>query len=90
MGRRRSQRRQEIPIHLAVTLRAWREQNGWPLKKVADEFGVTKATWSRWESGERFPSPIDLQLLSDFLHVPVCRFFAPPDHPCHSCCRRPR
>ena len=42
----------EPPNYLAQTLREWRAKNGWPLKKVAVEFGVTEATWSRWESGD--------------------------------------
>jgi len=65
----------EPPNYLAQTLREWRKKNGWPLKKVAAEFGVTEATWSRWESGDRFPEHEFIHLLSNFVQIPVCRFF---------------
>jgi len=65
----------EPPNYLAQSLREWRKKTGWPLKKVAAEFGVTEATWSRWESGDRFPEHEFIHLLSDFVQIPVCRFF---------------
>ncbi len=63
------------PNYLAQTLRDWRARKGWPLKKVAAEFGVTEATWSRWESGDRFPGHEVIQALSGYVQIPVCRFF---------------
>jgi transcriptional regulator with XRE-family HTH domain len=75
----------ESPNHLASTLRRWRERNGWPLKKVADEFGVTPATWSRWENGERFPAHQFILPLAHYLEVPICRFFSLVDARCPFC-----
>jgi hypothetical protein len=70
------------PNYLACTLRRWRARNGWPLKKVADEFGVTEATWSRWESGDRFPDHELIQPLANYVQVPICRFFCKVDSRC--------
>jgi len=70
------------PNYLARVLRQWRARKGWPLKKVAVEFGVTEATWSRWESGDRFPEHDLIHLLSDFVQIPVCRFFCAVETRC--------
>ena len=70
---------------LAETLRDWRSKNDWPLKKVASEFGITKGTWSRWESGIRFPSLAHLRRLSDFLRVPICDLIYGHESRCPSC-----
>jgi transcriptional regulator with XRE-family HTH domain len=78
---RRDQRRN----HLARALRDWRAQNGFPLKKVAAEFGVTEATWSRWESGDRFPTHAVIQPLANFVKLPVCRFFCTVEPRCPQC-----
>lgn len=72
----------KVPNYLARTLHRWRARNGWPLKKVADEFGVTQATWSRWESGDRFPEHHFIQPLANYLQVPICRFFCVVDARC--------
>ena len=63
------------PNHLPEMLRAWRVGKRWAKKRVASEFGVTEATWSRWESGDRYPARLMVQSLSRYLRVPVCRFY---------------
>jgi len=71
-------------------LNHWRvkDQGNPPIKKVAADFGVTPATWSRWETGDRFPAPKLIQRLADFLGIPPCRFFCGPDWHCPRCVRR--
>ena len=58
-------------LHLpfAGLLTHWRvdERGNPPMKSVADDFGVSLATWSQWESGGRFPAPGLVQPLSEFL-----------------------
>jgi transcriptional regulator with XRE-family HTH domain len=90
MARRKRQQQGESPNYLAETLQDWRAKNGWPLKKVAAEFGVTESRWSRWESGERFPPRRYIARLAAFLGVPVCRFYNAPADPCPSCNRQRR
>ena len=70
---------------LAERLRVWRKTNGWPQKRVADELGVSEATWSRWEQGRRFPSPAFLTLLAQYLRLPISRFFYDSTDPCPFC-----
>ena len=72
----------ESSNYLAETLRDWRAGKGWPLKKVAVEFGVAEATWSRWEHGARFPAPNLIGPLSQYVQIPVCRFFCPAIYRC--------
>jgi transcriptional regulator with XRE-family HTH domain len=86
VGIEKQQREKLTPNELiAVRLRTWRTAKGLPLKAVAKEFGVSEATWNRWEQGNRFPSPAFVTLLSDFISLPVCRFFYEADLPCPSC-----
>lgn len=70
-------------------LNHWRviDQGNPPIKKVAADFGVTPATWSRWERGNRFPAPKQIQPLADFLGIPPCRFFCAQDWHCPRCVR---
>lgn len=61
---------------LAERLRAWRKQRGVPLKTVAQELGVSTATWGHWETGARFPSEGFINLLARYLGMPVCHLFS--------------
>jgi DNA-binding transcriptional regulator YiaG len=70
---------------LGNRLKTWRSQNGWPLKRVADEFGVSVSTWHRWEQGGRFPSADLLPLLSNYLNIPICRLFYEGVDACPAC-----
>ena len=60
---------------LAQRLREWRKSSGKPLKRVAQEFGVSHSTWARWEAGSRFPSAEFILLLANYIGVPVCDLF---------------
>ena len=70
---------------LAKRLRDWREARRYPLKHVAQEFGVSAGTWSRWEKGTRFPKAHFIPLLAKYLKVPVCEFFYTSMHQCPEC-----
>ena len=71
--------------HFAKSLRKWRHERGLLLKEVAAEFGVAEATWSRWEKQQRFPSPSNLRLLSEFIGVPICCFSYSDPGSCPHC-----
>ena len=75
--------------HFAARLRQWRTGHGLMLKEVASRFGVAEATWSRWEAGERFPSPGNLRLLAEFIGVPICCFFYQDPSACPNCTKNP-
>jgi len=72
-------------VLLARHLREWRKLRGFTLKKVAVEFGVSEATWSRWKKGTRFPLPENIRLLAEFIGVPMCSFFYPDGQSCPAC-----
>ncbi len=88
MACRKKQRHGDDPIYLAEALRRWRENKGLLMKQAADELDVSEVTWWRWENRIRFPSANEILRLSDFLRVPLCRFFYPPDSFCPSCKRQ--
>lgn len=46
-----------------------REARGWRLEELAARVGVTSATVSRWENGERFPRGENLRVLAKALGV---------------------
>lgn len=75
----------EERAHFANRLRSWRTAQGLVIKQAAAHFGVTEATWSRWEKEERFPSPANLRLLASLIGVPICCFFYPGPGTCPHC-----
>ncbi len=72
-------------VTLGKCLRSWRKSQGFPLKRVARDFGVAEATWDRWEKGTRFPMAENLRLLAEFIGAPVCSFFYPDGPACPVC-----
>ena len=48
-----------------------REKCGITQQELADKLGVTQATISFWETGERYPSPSNLLQLEKLLGVPA-------------------
>ena len=64
-------------------LRAWRERNGLPLKAIASDLGVSVATVSAWERGDRFPSGQHLEMLARQYKLCVCEFFWQGSGRCH-------
>jgi transcriptional regulator with XRE-family HTH domain len=71
--------------HFAASLRKWRVARGLMPREAATRFGVTDATWRRWEARERFPSPWKLRLLAEFIGVPICCFFYQEPGTCPDC-----
>jgi transcriptional regulator with XRE-family HTH domain len=62
-------------ISFATAFGAWRRREGIPLKKIADELGVSLDTVSKWELGNRFPSVEHFQALVNYTGIPPCRLF---------------
>ncbi len=61
----------------AANLRRIRKARGFKRYGAALALGVSASTWSRWESGQRFPTPPLLAGIAMLLQVPVADFFAP-------------
>jgi transcriptional regulator with XRE-family HTH domain len=76
----RGEKRQNENSHcarakLGHTLRSWRKARGTPMKAIAADLEVSIETVSAWERGDQFPTPENLDKLSRYIGVPVCRFF---------------
>lgn len=58
-----------LSTHLAARLRELRARRGWTQDQVARELGCHESAVSRWESGSRFPTGVDLVALADLFRV---------------------
>ena len=61
----------------AANLRRIRKARGFKRYGAALALGVSASTWSRWEAGQRFPTPPLLAGIALLLQTPVADFFAP-------------
>jgi hypothetical protein len=59
----------------AIAFSNWRRKNKVPLKKIAEDLGVSISTVSSWESGERFPGGFNFEMLVDYTGLPPCKLF---------------
>jgi transcriptional regulator with XRE-family HTH domain len=64
-----------VRASFAIAFRNWREKNAIPLKQIARDLGVSISTVSAWESGERFPSGYNFELLVEYTRQPPCKLF---------------
>ena len=71
----KSKFRCDIRASFATAFKNWRRKNNVPLKKVAADLGLSVATISSWELGERFPTGRNFELLADYTGEPPCRLF---------------
>lgn len=67
---------------LGVRLRAWRTNRGELLKQVADRLGISKTTFSAWETGARFPSAMNLVAIAHLMDRPLCTLFCAKEQEC--------
>jgi transcriptional regulator with XRE-family HTH domain len=65
----------DIRASFATAFYNWRLKNNIPLKKIAKDLGVSIATVNSWESGKRFPTGYNFEMLVDYTGVPPCRLF---------------
>jgi hypothetical protein len=63
----------DIRDGFATAFRNWRLKNNIPLKKIARDLGLSIATINSWESGTRFPTGYNLEMLANYTSVPPCR-----------------
>ncbi|HEM7801983.1 TPA: helix-turn-helix domain-containing protein [Burkholderia cenocepacia] len=57
--------------HIGTRIRALRKQHELTLQQVADEFGISRASVSEWESGRSKPDAAKLAKLAFLLHTTV-------------------
>lgn len=58
--------------HFAKRVRAWRAEQGLPLKHVAADMGVSISVVSQWERAQRFPSLRNLEKIADYIGTRAC------------------
>lgn len=71
----KSKFRCDIRASFATAFKNWRRKNNIPLKQIAADLGLSVATISSWELGERFPSGRNFERLADYTGEPPCRLF---------------
>jgi transcriptional regulator with XRE-family HTH domain len=59
----------------AAAVRNWRMKNKIPLKKIAKDLGLSISTVSSWETGKRFPTGGNFEMLVNYTGVPPCKLF---------------
>ncbi|MBR8303711.1 helix-turn-helix domain-containing protein [Burkholderia dolosa] len=57
--------------HIGTRIRALRQAKGLTLQQVANEFWITRASVSEWESGRSWPDPSKLTQLAELLGTSV-------------------
>lgn len=65
-----------LVVRFAARLKAWRREQGKPLKEVAADLGVSIAIVSEWEHGHRFPSVKHLQAVTRYTGISASDFFS--------------
>ena len=65
----------DVRSSFAIAFNNWRHKHGLPLKQIARDLGVSISTVSSWESGERFPSGYNFELLVNYTGLPPCKLF---------------
>jgi len=65
----------DIRASFALAFKNWRHRKKIPLKKIAADLGLSVATISSWELGERFPTGRNFERLADYTGEPPCRLF---------------
>ena len=68
----------------AQNLARLRQAAGVKMYAAAEALGVSKSTWSQWESGKRFPGGTMLAAIADCLQVHPCALLKDPDTDCGS------
>jgi len=52
-------------LEFGLRIKAWREANGWSLRKLAKELEVSAHLIHYWEQGLKYPGPEPLRRLND-------------------------
>ena len=80
----RTSRRDRLSNIFAQNLSSLRQATGVKMYAAAEALGVSKSTWSQWESGKRFPGGTMLAAIADCLRVQPCALLKDPDMDCGS------
>jgi transcriptional regulator with XRE-family HTH domain len=64
-----------VRASFAAAFTNWRRKNGIPLKNIAEDLGVSISTVSMWESGKRFPTGSNFEMLVEYTGLPPCKLF---------------
>jgi len=71
-NKKRTRPRLSTAARFGARLRIWRQELGYPLKRVAHDLDVSVSVVSQWERGLRFPSVKNLDGIAGYMDVPVC------------------
>ena len=60
-----------------LPLKAFRAANNLTQKQVADQLGVNRMTYCKWENYETYPDALQLISLSEIFKCPIDAFYVP-------------
>jgi transcriptional regulator with XRE-family HTH domain len=72
---KKSQFHCDVRASFAIAFSNWRRKNNMTLKTIARDLGVSISTVSTWESGERFPTGCNFELVVEYTGLPPCKLF---------------
>ena len=65
----------DVRASFATAFTNWRRKKKIPLKQIAKDLGVSISTVSSWESGGRFPTGYNFEMLVEYTSLPPCKLF---------------
>jgi transcriptional regulator with XRE-family HTH domain len=65
----------DVRASFATAFSNWRWEKRIPLKRIAKDMGVSISTVSSWESGRRFPTGYNFEMLVEYTGLPPCKLF---------------
>jgi hypothetical protein len=65
----------DIRASFACAFGNWRRQHKLPLKRIAQDLGLSLSTVSSWESGQSLPTGCNLEMLVEYTGLPPCKLF---------------
>lgn len=65
----------DVRASFACAFGDWRRKKKVPLKRIAKDLGLSISTVSAWESGQRFPTGCNFELLVEYTGLPPCKLF---------------
>ncbi len=63
----------DVHASFATAFGDWRRKNKIPLKRIAQDLGVSISVVSSWASGQHFPTGYNFDMLVQYTGLPPCK-----------------
>jgi len=68
-------------VRFSITLKVWRNMNGFTSREVAEAAGMAASTYSFVETGDRAPTMAEFSHLCSLIGFDAATFFKTPEKP---------